>query len=234
MTYVRRVADLAYKDLCFDANRPQLVSRMWAEVLGLTREQEDDGAASLRGPTPQHRIWFNPVPEPQEVKNRVHLDVRLADPDDVPGAAVVRERGEDHWRVLADQDGLQLCAFGPREGEPVGAFELVVDAANPVEIASWWGARLGVPVRDEGKPWVWLEDVPGFPYRYWVFNPVPEPKTVKNRVHWDVVLRDASVADLVAAGATVLRAEDDELMWTVMADPEGNEFCAFLPARGAD
>ena len=31
------------------------------------------------------------------------------------------------------------------------------------------------------------------------------------------------------AGATVLRAEDDEIRWTVMADPEGNEFCVLGP-----
>jgi hypothetical protein len=35
------------------------------------------------------------------------------------------------------------------------------------------------------------------------------------------------VASLVAAGATVLRPQDDEIEWTVMADPDGNEFCAF-------
>lgn len=35
--------------------------------------------------------------------------------------------------------------------------------------------------------------------------------------------------DLVARGARVLRAQDDEIGWTVMADPEGNEFCVFRP-----
>ena len=52
--------------------------------------------------------------------------------------------------------------------------------------------------------------------------PVPEPKTVKNRVHWDVLT--PSVAALVEAGATVLSEQPG---WTVLADPEGNEFCAF-------
>jgi glyoxalase superfamily protein len=55
--------------------------------------------------------------------------------------------------------------------------------------------------------------------------PVPEPKTVKNRIHLDVTT--GSVDDLVAAGATVLRAKDDEIGWAVLADPDGNEFCAF-------
>jgi predicted enzyme related to lactoylglutathione lyase len=58
------------------------------------------------------------------------------------------------------------------------------------------------------------------------FLPVPEPKTVKNRIHWDVLVDD--LAALVSAGATILRPADDEIRWTVLADPEGNEFCAFL------
>ena len=66
------------------------------------------------------------------------------------------------------------------------------------------------------------------PFEGFDFAPVPEPKTVKNRVHWDVTLNEGvEVADLEAAGATVLRRPDDEIRWTVMADPEGNEFCVF-------
>jgi len=65
-----------------------------------------------------------------------------------------------------------------------------------------------------------------------VFAPVPEPKTVKNRIHWDVY---GDVSELASAGATVLRAPDGDsstgaaggISWTVMADPEGNEFCVF-------
>jgi hypothetical protein len=222
------MADVAFKDLCFDAVRPAVVGEFWAGALGLSLEVDDDGDGMLTGPTKRHRIWLNGVEEMQLVKNRVHLDVRFEDPMDVPGAVLLREHDDEiAWRVLADPDGLQFCAFGPREGAPAGAFEIVVDSADPLAIASWWGARFGVPVQDEGKAWVWLEDVPGLPYRYWVFNPVPEPKTVKNRIHWDVTLRDATVEDLVAAGASVVRARDDEIRWTVLADPEGNEFCAF-------
>ncbi|WP_459981910.1 VOC family protein [Nocardioides sp. AN3] len=57
---------------------------------------------------------------------------------------------------------------------------------------------------------------------------VPEPKTVKNRIHWDLDVADLEL--LTGDGATVLRAPDDEISWTVMADPEGNEFCAFTEA----
>ena len=55
------------------------------------------------------------------------------------------------------------------------------------------------------------------------FVPVPEPKTVKNRIHWDVTV--PGVAPLVEAGATVLREPGGGIGWHVLADPEGNEFC---------
>ena len=56
---------------------------------------------------------------------------------------------------------------------------------------------------------------------------MPEPKTVKNRMHLDIVVEDmAAEADrLVALGARILWALDGSM---VMADPEGNEFCIFL------
>jgi hypothetical protein len=57
---------------------------------------------------------------------------------------------------------------------------------------------------------------------------VPEPRTAKNRMHLD--LRPASSTEwdrLLALGATV-REQHPE--WTVLADPEGNEFCVFRPA----
>jgi predicted enzyme related to lactoylglutathione lyase len=86
-----------------------------------------------------------------------------------------------------------------------------------------FGAQLG---GGADKGWWWLEDVPGLPCDGWSFVPVPEPKTVKNRIHWDVLVD--SVDDLVAAGATVLRGPTDSDEWSIMADPEGNEFCAFV------
>ena len=58
------------------------------------------------------------------------------------------------------------------------------------------------------------------------FQRVPEGKAAKNRVHLDVETDDLDA--LVAHGATVLRAKGDGgIGWTVLADPDGNEFCAF-------
>ena len=55
---------------------------------------------------------------------------------------------------------------------------------------------------------------------------MPEPKTAKNRIHLDVTTPDLDA--LVAVGAVVLRPQDQEIGWTVLADPDGNEFCAFV------
>lgn len=63
-----------------------------------------------------------------------------------------------------------------------------------------------------------------------LFQHVPEPKTVKNRLHVDVHSaageREAEVERIVGLGASVLRAvEHPGGSWTVLQDPEGNEFC---------
>jgi hypothetical protein len=55
------------------------------------------------------------------------------------------------------------------------------------------------------------------------FNAVPEPRTEPNRLHWDVQGR---VDELLVRGATHLW---DGGRWTVLADPEGNEFCVIPP-----
>lgn len=62
-----------------------------------------------------------------------------------------------------------------------------------------------------------------------LFQAVPEPKTVKNRVHLDLMVgpeaHDAEVERLTGLGATVLGVHDDAGgRWTLLADPEGNEF----------
>jgi hypothetical protein len=70
-----------------------------------------------------------------------------------------------------------------------------------------------------------------------VFVPVPEGKTSKNRLHLDLAPhitddRDALIESLLARGATRVNVGQDEAKasWTVLADPEGNEFCV-LSAR---
>src|SRR5690242_9149539 len=62
-----------FKDLCLDAGDPAALGAFWAAVLHRTWQAQDNGDGLLTGPTPQHTIWVNQVPEPKAVKYRVHL-----------------------------------------------------------------------------------------------------------------------------------------------------------------
>ena len=135
--------------------------------------------------------------------------------------------------------------------------QVVIDAADPAALAEFWAAAAGYVVQPppEGfESWPAFLTQIGVPEQLWdsrsavvdpegagprmFFQKVPEPKTVKNRVHVDLqpgaghppaerpgVVR-AEVDRLVGLGASVLR-EVDEMgeSWVVLADPEGNEFC---------
>ncbi len=108
--------------------------------------------------------------------------------------------------------------------------DLCLDASDHQALADWWCAGLGY-VRQAGegpRPLDWpvpIEDPAGQGPLIWI-NPVPEPKSVKNRMHLDVV---GDKAELLSLGATMVRARDEEIDWDILADPEGNEFCVFAP-----
>jgi hypothetical protein len=217
-----------YKDLCLDAVDVRRMAPFWSVALGLRPESRGHNLVLLDD-VPEHTLWLNKVPEPLTVKQRVHLDLHVASVQEVLdlGATVVDDTLP--WTVLRDPEGGELCAFvrPPEELPTYRLYELVVDAAEPERLATWWAERFDVPVRqnrDDGS--CWLEDVPGMPWPM-VFVPVPEPKTVKNRIHWDLW---GVSADAFDAGARLLRPADDDISWDVLADPEGNEFCVFSPA----
>ncbi len=218
-----------YKDLCIDAVDVRRLGSFWAAALGLELELLDDGDVRLVGPTPQHAIWVNAVPEPVTVKQRVHLDVDAATADDVLalGATAV-DLESFRWKVLRDPEGGELCVFERADVPSYRLYEVVVDCRDHRALARWWAEVLGGETgSDKEDRFSWVEQIRGAPFRYLVFGTVPEPKTVKNRIHWDVESGD--IPGLVDRGAIRLREPDDEIGWTVLADPEGNEFCAFEP-----
>jgi hypothetical protein len=225
-----------YKDLCLDANDVSVIAPFWRHVLGATLVTLDDGDARLDpgpGRPANEVVWINRVPEPRTGKTPVHLDVRLAELEPTAlvkaGATILREPGGDiSWWILADPEGNAYCAFPPAGGAPPGVVNLVVDCRDPRAQAQWWAGVVGGGV-GQGKRAYWIEGAAGFPWVHWGFNPVPEPKAVKNRVHWDVEMTDPEPSALVEAGAVILREPGDDISWWVMADPEGNEFCAFAP-----
>jgi catechol 2,3-dioxygenase-like lactoylglutathione lyase family enzyme len=109
----------------------------------------------------------------------------------------------------------------------LASFQAVcLDAHDVPRVADFWATVLGhsVHLHDEGYASLSGGEGPGI----WV-NPVPEPKTVKDRVHLDVQLRVDDPQSLLALGATLLREPGGDISWWVLADPEGHEFCAFPP-----
>ncbi|MDT5208018.1 MAG: hypothetical protein QOF67_433 [Mycobacterium sp.] len=221
------MAIATYKDLCIDAVDAGALGRFWAAALQLDLQPHDDGDARLVGPTPRHTVWINTVPEPVTVKQRAHLDVRASSVDDLIAlGGVVVDVESFPWTVMKDVEGGELCVFAARAGQPAGLMEIVVDTYDPVRISTWWADVLGAERKDHEHGYAYLEPVPEAPFEALVFVPVPEPKTVKNRIHIDVATPDVQL--LVDAGARLLRAQDEEISWSVLADPDGNEFCAFI------
>ncbi|MPZ86146.1 MAG: VOC family protein [Actinophytocola sp.] len=119
---------------------------------------------------------------------------------------------------------------------------ITVDSHAPYALAEFWSVVTGWPVSDQdepGSPEVAVEP-PDRALPELLFVTVPETKTVKNRLHLDLVpltgTRDEEVDRLLAAGATLVddRRTANGRGWVVLADPEGNEFCveASLAERG--
>ncbi len=219
-----------WKDLCIDAVDPHALGAFWGAALGLEVEPLADGDACLTGPTPGHTIWVNRVPEAVTAKQRQHLDV-FAPVEELTGLGATVVETRDRWWVLRDPEGGELCAFAGEVTSP-RTVDLVTDAADPESTAAWWARLLGADLDLNAEFGAWfLTRIPECPLRAWGFMPVPEPKTVKNRVHVDV--RTPDLGPLLDAGATLLRPADPPgtdggLAWNVMADPVGNEFCAFV------
>ena len=228
-----RMADhpARFKDLCVDAVDPMLLGRFWADTLDLELRRRDDGLVLLTG-ADGTTVWVNPVPEPVTVKQRVHLDVHAGGVDEVLSrGATPLDLTSFRWKVLRDPEGGELCVFVREQVPEQRLYEVGVDSVDARAQADWWAGLLGGRAdHDEEHGWSSVEEIPGAPFECLVFAPVPEPKTVKNRIHWDVDV--PALEPLLARGARVLRAQDDEIGWTVLADPEGNEFCAFLDGAG--
>ena len=216
----------AYKDLCVDAVDPARLAAFWAATLGLEPEPLDDGDLVLRGPTPQHTVWVNRVAEPVTVKQRVHLDVHAAVVDDVLAlGAEPEDLTSFRWKVVRDPEGGELCVFERDTVPAYRLYEVVVDAGEHERIAAWWADVLGGKYdTDVERGFSWVEQIPALPSRAGVRpgpraedgqEPDPLGRGHRRRGPWSL------------RAPTVLRERDDEIGWTVLADPEGNEFCAF-------
>jgi len=99
------------------------------------------------------------------------------------------------------------------------------DCSDALALARFWAAALGSEVDEDSTPAKAYVEAAGWGAPNMWFNQVPEPKTAKNRLHFDLRApadMAEEVARLEALGATVIRRAD---AITVMLDPQGNEFC---------
>ncbi|MET9401217.1 VOC family protein [Kitasatospora sp. NPDC002965] len=227
------------------------VGRFWAEVLGWGIDSEGPGVTNLE---PVGFVYPDPVAvcidvvratDPKTVKNRLHID--LATTSAAHQAELVARlkalgatpadvgQGDVPWTVLADPEGNEFCVLEPRERYldtgPMAA--VVVDCADPRAMAGFWGEAMDWTVHEVTDDQAVLRSARSVG-PYLEFIRTPDEKTVKNRLHLDLRPypggdRVEEAARLRALGATPADVGQGDVPWTVLADPEGNEFCVLAP-----
>jgi hypothetical protein len=137
--------------------------------------------------------------------------------------------------VLADPEGNRFCVRDPHERDrdtgPIAA--VVVDCADPPQLARFWAEAMGWAAHETSAERAVLRAASGA--GPWLeFVRLPHLSEVRHRAHLDLVpgpgdTQAAEVARLRALGATPADVGAGAVSWTVLADPEGNEFCVLAP-----
>ncbi|MGW5052504.1 VOC family protein [Actinokineospora sp. NPDC004072] len=224
------------------------LAEFWSALLSWPLTFIDADEADVE-PTPADgcpfELVFVPVADPKTAKNRVHLDLASANPE-AHAATVTRAeslgarridigQGDVPWTVMADPEGNEFCVLEPRpEYATTGALAaIVVETPDPTASTDFWRAAAGwtrtrhpagtPALRHPDSRGPWLE-----------FLPATAPKTTKNRLHLDVAPYPTTslateAARLQALGATPCDIGQAAVPWTVLADPQGNEFCILTP-----
>jgi predicted enzyme related to lactoylglutathione lyase len=103
------------------------------------------------------------------------------------------------------------------------------DCADPITLSSFWSKAFERPVDADPSPdFASISAKDDEPAPSLFFIKVPEAKAVKNRVHVDLAADDrhGEVTRLLGLGASHVADHDEGgVSWTVLHDPEGNEFC---------
>jgi predicted enzyme related to lactoylglutathione lyase len=116
---------------------------------------------------------------------------------------------------------------------PVRLHHIVIDTRDLPMLARFWAQALRWQILSERENEIVIGTADTAPVGI-CFMPVSDPKTVKNRLHLDITTsaadRDAEIERLLALGAQrVDIGQTGNESWTVLADPEGNEFCVIKP-----
>jgi len=110
-------------------------------------------------------------------------------------------------------------------------YNITIDAHDPRALAEFWREVLDYRLAIDEPSEVAIEPSGNDAVPALVFVPVPEGKSIKNRLHLDLAPDDqrAEVGRLLSLGARRVDIGQGEVSWAVMADPEGNEFCVLTP-----
>jgi predicted enzyme related to lactoylglutathione lyase len=112
----------------------------------------------------------------------------------------------------------------------VGA--VMIDCQDPESLAAFWGELTGTVPEFIYPEYIFMSKLPGNHIRL-AFQKVPESKTVKNRVHLDLGIKDPEVfikkVVELGGGVNASHQMSEGPGWTVLTDPEGNEFCITTP-----
>jgi predicted enzyme related to lactoylglutathione lyase len=111
---------------------------------------------------------------------------------------------------------------------------VTIDCVDPQALAKFWTEAAGYSVASDWGEFVVL--VPSSGGLRLGLQRVPEARAGKNRVHvdWEAPDRAAEVQCLVGLGAEIVGEHHvPGLSWTVLADPEGNEFCVAGSGSGS-
>jgi predicted enzyme related to lactoylglutathione lyase len=106
---------------------------------------------------------------------------------------------------------------------------ITLDCADTMRLARFWTDALDWELDPESEPGGALVRDPSGRTDGLYFQPVPESKVAKNRLHLDLRPTGSMAAEverLEGLGATLVgRVDVEGSFWTVMQDPEGNELC---------
>lgn len=223
----------------------------WAQALRWELSSEGPGVINLE---PKGFVYPDPVAvcldlvasaEPKTAKNRVHVDLATTSADhraelvtrlrDLGATPTDVGQGDVSWTVMVDPEGNEFCVLDwhdpVRDTGPIAS--VVVDCADPRVMARFWGEAMDWTVHKVTDNSAVLRSARGVgPYLQ--FLRVPDAKIGWNRVHLDVRPYpgdelEAEAARLRTLGATAIDLGPSEVSWTVLADPEGNEFCLLAP-----
>ena len=232
--------------LSWDALDPLRLAQFWGTLLDWPVTVLDNGAVGFwaRDDT-GFMIRFAPTDRVKVGKNRVHLDLTS---DSLAGQAErvslalslgashldVGQLPEEPHVVLADPEGNEFCVIEPGNSfladcGLIGA--LAGDGSQAV--GYFWRAALGWPLVWDQDEETAIRSPAGGPKLTWG-GPPYEPKTGKNRLHFDIAPlaggdQQTEVERLLALGATHIDIGQSDVPWVVLADPDGNEFCLLEP-----